>query len=391
MKPAPYYFEARTLMPAGQRDPYSAFGSCRASAQDPQLIRSLQEWKKQGNGLFLAGYLGYELQQETAAVRPHPQRVFDLPPMCLFVPDELHFSEEAGVPEPYSDPGIEWAEPLKPDFSRREYIQAVESIKGHLQQGDIYELTFCMQLQGRAHIRDPYALFHILCRNNPGPFAAVLHINGLWVLSASPERFLARRGQKLVSQPIKGTSRRSSDPAEDEKLKKQLAASEKERSENVMIVDLVRNDLSRLALKDSVQVEELFGIYSFPTVHQMISTISCATAPDLHPADAIQASFPPGSMTGAPKISAMQLIRAHEKQQRGIFSGSLGYVSPDGDMDWNVVIRSIIYDANSGTICIPVGGAITIGSDPAAEYEECRLKAMGSLKALGLDITDIKW
>lgn len=387
---APYYFEARSLQ-QGTADPYSAFGHCTASAQQPQLIRSLREWRRQGNGLFLAGYLGYELQQECTGVVPHPEALFPIQPMCLFVPDTLHISDTITPIRNEEDAGVEWLQKPMPDFSRSGYIQAVQGIKEHLQQGDIYELTFCIQLNGRCRIKDPYALFNRLCRQNPGPFASLLHMNGLWVLSASPERFMAKRGQKLISQPIKGTIRRSSDPEADRVLKKTLAASEKDRSENVMIVDLVRNDLSRIALPDSVHVEELFGIYSFATVHQMISTISCETAPDLHPADVMEAAFPPGSMTGAPKISAMNLIRRYEKKQRGIFSGSLGYVSPDGDMDWNVVIRSIIYDAHSGHISIPVGGAITIASDPAAEYEECRLKARASLHALGLDINDIKW
>lgn len=387
---APYYFEARSLR-QGQTDPYSGFGHCIASAQQPQLIRSLREWRRQGNGMFLAGYLGYELQQECAGVSPHPEALFPIQPMCLFVPDTLHISDTVTPIRNEEDAGLEWLQKPLPDFSRSSYIQAVQAIKEHLQQGDIYELTFCIQLNGRCRINDPYALFNRLCRQNPGPFASLLHMNGLWVLSASPERFMAKRGQKLISQPIKGTIRRSSDPDADEALKKALAASEKDRSENVMIVDLVRNDLSRIALTDSVRVEELFGIHSFATVHQMISTISCETAPELHPADVMEAAFPPGSMTGAPKISAMNLIRRYEKKQRGIFSGSLGYVSPDGDMDWNVVIRSIIYDAHSGYISIPVGGAITIASDPAAEYEECRLKARASLHALGLDINDIKW
>ncbi|RZK86387.1 MAG: anthranilate synthase component I family protein, partial [Pedobacter sp.] len=192
-----------------------------------------------------------------------------------------------------------------------------------------------------------------------------------------------KRGPKLISQPIKGTARRSDNPSEDENIKIQLRNDVKEQSENVMIVDLVRHDLTKSAVKGSVRVEELFGIYSFPHVHQMISTISCQLDPDVHFIDAIRNAFPMGSMTGAPKVKAMQLIEQYEKTKRGVYSGSFGCISPNGDFDFNVVIRSILYNAANKYLSFQVGGAITYQCDPEKEYDECLLKASAILKVLG--------
>jgi para-aminobenzoate synthetase component 1 len=217
---------------------------------------------------------------------------------------------------------------------------------------------------------------------SPTPFSGFFKFNQNYILSATPERFLCKRGNKLISQPIKGTAKRSSSVLEDEKIKSNLKNSEKEQAENVMIVDLVRNDLTKSAIKGSVKVEELFGIYSFPQVHQMISTISCEIDPHLHFIDAIKNTFPMGSMTGAPKIKAMQLIDEYEKTKRGIYSGSFGCISPNGDFDFNVIIRSILYNATTKYLSYHVGGAITYASDPEKEYEECLLKASAIMKVL---------
>ncbi|RZK64194.1 MAG: aminodeoxychorismate synthase component I, partial [Pedobacter sp.] len=192
-----------------------------------------------------------------------------------------------------------------------------------------------------------------------------------------------KRGPKLISQPIKGTARRSDNPSEDENIKIQLRNDVKEQSENVMIVDLVRHDLTRSAVKGSVTVEEMFGIYSFSQVHQMISTISCQLDPDVHFIDAIRNAFPMGSMTGAPKVKAMQLIEQYEETKRGVYSGSFGCISPNGDFDFNVVIRSILYNAANKYLSFQVGGAITYQCDSEKEYEECLLKASAILKVLG--------
>ena len=202
-------------------------------------------------------------------------------------------------------------------------------------------------------------------------------------MSASPERYLCKRGDVLISQPIKGTAKRNADPEIDHHIKAMLKTDVKEQAENVMIVDLVRNDLTKVAAKGSVKVDELFGIYGFPQVYQMISTVSCKLNPDIHFIDAIKHTFPMGSMTGAPKIRAMELIEQYEFNKRGVYSGALGYITPDADFDFNVIIRSILYDASAEYLSFQVGGAITYAADAEREYEECLLKASAIMKTLG--------
>ena len=207
------------------------------------------------------------------------------------------------------------------------------------------------------------------------PFASFYKQNQNVLMGASPERYLCKRGDKLYSQPIKGTYRRGKNPEEDKQLKTALRDDLKEQTENVMIVDLVRNDLSRTAAKSSVKVEELFGMYTFPQVHQLISTVSSTLKSDVHFTEAIRCSYPMGSMTGAPKISAMKLIDQYEKTKRELYSGSVGYIDPYGNFDFNVVIRSLLYDTQKQYLSLTVGGAITNQSDAEKEYEECLLKA----------------
>ena len=201
-------------------------------------------------------------------------------------------------------------------------------------------------------------------------------------MSASPERYLKKVGNQLISQPIKGTARRFADAVLDAQAKEQLSTDPKERSENIMIVDLVRNDLSRTAAKGSVQVEELCAIYSFEQVHQMISTITSEMLPEYKAVDALQTTFPMGSMTGAPKISAMQIIEQLEETKRGLYSGAVGYFTPEGDFDFNVVIRSILYNEQNQYVSFSVGSAITALSVPENEYEECLVKAKAMREVL---------
>lgn len=202
-------------------------------------------------------------------------------------------------------------------------------------------------------------------------------------MCASPERFLKKEKDLLVSQPIKGTAPRGRNAKEDMQLKKELFTDAKERSENVMIVDLVRNDLSHVAAKNSVKVTELFGIYSFSTVHQMISTVTARLGKDYHFTDALRYTFPMGSMTGAPKVRAMQLIEQYEDTRRGLYSGAVGYITPERDFDFNVVIRSILYNKQEQYLGFMAGSAITSGSIPEKEYQECLHKAQAMKKALG--------
>lgn len=263
---------------------------------------------------------------------------------------------------------------LLPDFDKSSYFQKFERIQAHLQRGDIYEVTFCQTFSANSQQFDSLKVFSNLKRTSKAPFTSFIYHQQKYLLCASPERFLKRTGNSLLSQPIKGTAPRSQNSDEDNRLKEELIHSDKEKSENVMIVDLVRNDLSRIALKNSVKVKELFGIYSFPSVHQMISSIQAEIQEDCKMSEIIKALFPMGSMTGAPKISAMKIIEAQEDFRRGLFSGAVGYIAPNGDFDWNVVIRSILYNAQSGDLVCPVGSAITLKANPTAEYQECMWK-----------------
>ena len=230
----------------------------------------------------------------------------------------------------------------------------------------------------------PVEIYKKLCEFSQSPFSAFCRIKEHYIISASPERFLKKEGAKIISQPIKGTIRRGKDQQEDTYLKERLLHDPKEVSENVMIVDIVRNDLSHFAKKGSVKVDELFGIYSFGRVHQMISTVSALLDDESHQIDAIEHAFPMGSMTGAPKVKAMQLIEKFETRKRGLYSGALGYFKPGGDFDFNVVIRSILYNQTKQYLSFHTGSAITYGSDAEKEYSECLLKAHAMVDALNL-------
>jgi len=263
-----------------------------------------------------------------------------------------------------------------------DYLATVRSIRRHIIAGDVYEMNLCQEFFAEQAQIQPVAVFERLNERTKAPFAAFMRLHDRYLLCASPERFLRKEGQSLISQPIKGTRRRHADPEEDERAREELRNSEKDRAENVMIVDLVRNDLARNCLPGSVRVDELFGIYSFQTVHQMISTVSGVLQPGTHPVEAIRDAFPMGSMTGAPKVMAMQLIEQYEKTRRGLYSGAVGYFAPDGDFDFNVVIRSILYNAASGYLSCQVGGAIVYDSEPEQEYEECMVKVGAMLQSL---------
>ncbi len=271
---------------------------------------------------------------------------------------------------------------LAPRVSKEQYLADVRALQRHIQRGDIYEVNYCQELYAEGATIDPLTVFERLVKATEAPHSALLHHEGSWLLCASPERFLQRLGDRLISQPIKGTIRRGSTADEDRALATQLAQDPKERGENIMITDLVRNDLARAGLPGSVEVNELCGIYSFRTVHQMISTISVSVDPEKTLGEVLRSTFPMGSMTGAPKVRAMELIDRHEHFARGLYSGSVGAVEPNGDFDFNVVIRSIFWNQRTGYLSVRVGGAITALSDPEREYDECMLKAEALVQAL---------
>lgn len=271
---------------------------------------------------------------------------------------------------------------LSPAITRDEYIAAVQGLLRHIRRGDIYEVNFCQQFTAKAESFNVGQAYRHLIELTDAPFGVLYKNKDSWLLCGSPERYLRRKADLLISQPIKGTRKRSPDATEDENLKRELLEDQKERSENVMIVDLVRNDLSKFALRGSVHVEELFGVHSFKTVHQMISTVQCELRSDEKTENIIRCTFPMGSMTGAPKKRAVELAEKYESQSRGIYSGTIGVIEPNGDFDFNVVIRSITWNAKTGYLSVMAGSAITAQSDPEKEYEECLLKLEAMKKVI---------
>lgn len=348
---------------------------------------------------WMLGYLGYDLKNELEDLSSENEDHYDLPQLRFFIPQtlitiqngELFILEAEGnedeimeditncVPtEDYQIPQVN----IRPRIHHAEYIKGVKSLLHHIQMGDIYEANFCQEFYANEIDLQPIHLYSLLTQTSPTPFATYAHFDNFHLMSASPERYIKKEGTKIISQPIKGTAKRSDNPHEDAQLKHDLSQSKKDRSENVMIVDLVRNDLSRSAIQNSVHVKELFGIYSFSNVHQMISTIGSEVSKETPFTHIIRDSFPMGSMTGAPKIKAMELIEQFEHTKRGIYSGAVGYITPEGDFDFNVVIRSLQYNADSKYLSYMVGGAITQNSDPEGEYHECEIKAASIKKVL---------
>lgn len=256
------------------------------------------------------------------------------------------------------------------DVDDADYLKQIDQIRQEIVEGNVYEMNYCRTYSADTRI-DPFFLFRLMQTHAPAPFSGLVKLGGKYVVCGSMERFLAKTGNRLVSQPIKGTRANKGQEAQE---RHDLLQSEKERAENLMIVDLVRNDLHRCCLPGTVEVDELFGIYSYSAVHQMISTVSGQLRPGLGLYDVIKYMFPMGSMTGAPKISAMQLIEKFERFKRGAYSGSIGYVNEQGDFDFNVVIRSVLYDSDTGVVSIPVGSALTIDSIPGDELDECNAK-----------------
>lgn len=255
------------------------------------------------------------------------------------------------------------------------YLDSISALRRHIKDGDCYEINFCNEGFAEQVVVEPLPLFQKLNELSPAPFAACYRNGNEYMLCSSPERYLYKTGNTVLSQPIKGTGRRGSTIEEDHANKSALQNSIKDKAENVMIVDLVRNDLARSCEVGSVNVDELFGIYTFPQVHQMISTVSGTLKQDIPFSDAIRHSFPMGSMTGAPKVKVMELIENYEYARRELFSGTVGYINPKGDFDFSVVIRSLFYNTASQYLSYQTGGAITYDSDPQLEWEEMRLKA----------------
>jgi para-aminobenzoate synthetase component I len=272
---------------------------------------------------------------------------------------------------------------VKSRFSKEHYIDTIRKLQQHILRGDCYEINFCQEFYSENVSIDPVRTYWALGDASPNPFSAFYKLEDKFLLCASPERYLKKTGSTVLSQPIKGTwERNTNDQEEDEINKSRLSTSAKDKSENVMVVDLVRNDLSKICIEGSVKVDELFGVYKFPQVYQMISTISGSLNPDLSITEVLKSTFPMGSMTGAPKKRVMELIEQYEPTRRGLFSGTVGYISPEKDFDFNVVIRSLLFNSENRYLSFQAGSAITFYSVPEKEYEECLLKAMAIKKVL---------
>lgn len=341
---------------------------------------------------WLFGYLGYDLKNDTEAVTSNNPDLLKFPEMAFFKAQHILFfdgdtvvidSEDEALFEKISNTAIDHQTsqfgPVQASLSRQAYIDITQKLRWHIEEGDCYEINFCQEFHGDITKADPISLFLQLSTISPTPFASFQKWNDQYILCASPERFMKKVGTDLTSQPIKGTRPRGSSPEEDEKLAHELRHDEKELAENMMIVDLVRNDLARSSKTGSVKVDELFGIYKFEQVFQMISTICSELNEDYHFVDAIKNAFPMGSMTGAPKVKVMELIEQYENTKRGIFSGATGYITPKGDFDFNVIIRSLFLDLQKQLYSFQVGSAITYDAIPESEYEECLVKAKAIL------------
>lgn len=342
------------------------------------------------------GILGYDFKNQLEKLESNNNAFLRLPNTCFF---EATFNltfydgkiisstslensfwekiEEISLPENLIITAITF-----PQISKDNYIQAVKKIQNHIIEGDTYECNFCQAYQGEFEKWDPIGGYFELNKRSPMPFSALFKAQEKWLVSASPERYLKRRDKKLIAQPIKGTIHRGETETEDKVQLENLRTSEKEQAENLMITDLMRNDLSKLSETGSVKVDELFGIYPLPVVFQMISTVSSTLKENVDFREIISATFPMGSMTGAPKISTMKIIEELESFKRSWYSGAFGVIEPNGDFDFSVIIRSIIADMNVKKLYFGVGSAITYDSDPEYEYEECELKARAILEVL---------
>jgi para-aminobenzoate synthetase component I len=356
----------------------------------------------QSNNEWLFGHLGYDLKNETEGLSSyHTDRVgFD--DLFFYVPEyvfclgtdkveigcytdeqESIFNEINSIKitaDKHSD-----VKTIQKRITKAEYIQSVNALKAHILRGDCYEINFCQEFYAEDCVIDPPAVYTALSKVSPNPFSCFYKVENKYLLCASPERFIKKTGNKILSQPIKGTSsRNTADKKTDEENKQLLHQSEKDKSENVMVVDLVRNDLSKVCIEGTVKVDELFGVYTYPQVHQMISTVSGELKENISFTEIVKSTFPMGSMTGAPKRKVLQLIEQYEKTKRGLFSGAVGYINPENDFDFNVVIRSILYNATDKYLSYQTGSGITFYSDAEKEYEECLLKAKAIEQVLGL-------
>ncbi|WP_234997776.1 anthranilate synthase component I family protein [Mucilaginibacter sp. OK098] len=385
-------------------DPYSKFDTLIAAGVKADIVvdtgaafEKLEQFRRQHPG-WMTGFFTYDLKNEIENLASENPDHLQFPDLYFFVPQYLMIIKGNEVEIIAEDAQIVLDKierqalsvndqasivNIQSRLSKQQYLDSVEKIKGNINRGDIYVTNFCQEFFAENAVIEPLAVFLKLNEVSPNPFSAFFKWKDNYILCATPERFLAKRNNKLISQPIKGTAKRGNTLAEDELNIRELRNHAKELQENVMIVDLVRNDLTRSAKQGTVKAEELYSISSFRHVHQMISTVVCEMEDNISAVQAIKNTFPMGSMTGAPKISAMQLMEEYEQSRRGVYSGAIGYFSPDDDFDFNVVIRTLLYNAENKYLSFHAGSAITYHADAEKEYDECLLKAQAILEVLG--------
>jgi len=349
------------------------------------------------NKHWLIGHLSYDLKNQLEVLTSQHHTPVDFPLINFFIPDHLIFFKPDHIEIKSTSNPQDIYEQIK-DYSytqkantfnkpqlktsQQTYIETVRQLINHIVEGDIYEINYCIQYIIDELKLDPIMFYKELCNLSPTPFSTFYKSKSQYALGASPERFMKKTDRQLISQPIKGTAKRGSTQKEDESIISALRNDEKEMAENMMIVDLVRNDLARSSVAGSVKVKEMFGIYSFKHWHQMISTVEAQSRAEVSAAEIIKNAFPMGSMTGAPKIKVMELVEKYENFKRGLYAGSIGYITPDNDFDFNVVIRTLLYDQTTSKGAFMVGSAITYDAEPEKEYEECLLKAKPILQTL---------
>lgn len=368
-------------------------------------FEKLQDFLRQHTDWFF-GHLAYDLKNELEHLQSDNPDYIQFPDLFFFIPeilvilkekelligvsgnDHLQIADTIMTQPPYEKRDVAFSGNIKSRFSKEEYIGTVDIIKNHILRGDCYEMNFCQEFFCENINVDPLSLYLTLSKESPNPFSSYYRLRDKYLVCASPERYIKKLGNTILSQPIKGTIKRNiADENADNHNKFALLNSNKDRSENIMVVDLVRNDLSKVCLEGTVKVDELFGIYAFPQVYQMISTVKGEVEHNKDITEILSATFPMGSMTGAPKKRVMELIEYYEKTKRGVFSGSVGYISPENDMDFNVVIRSVLYNASTHYLSFQTGSAITYYCNAESEYEECLLKAAAIKKVLNFDST----
>jgi len=346
-----------------------------------------------------AGIFSYDLKNKFERLHSYnpspvscPETLFFKPEITIIYSENSLIIEHANPNEIFQviqafEPQVkpQNVQPIEFHTTKQQYIENVKHIQQHIREGDIYEMNYCIAFSADFEDLDPLKLYWKLQQKSPMPFSCIFKAGSKYLVGASPERFLKKENGKILAQPIKGTIKRGKNPQEDLLLQQQLKNSEKEKAENLMIVDLMRNDLSWISKPGSVKVDELYGIYPFRQVSQMISTVSSTLKSGLPFDQIISHTFPMGSMTGAPKIKCMELIEQYENFKRGWFSGAVGYMNEKGNFDFSVIIRSIIMDQSTNKLYFAAGSAITYDADPEYEYEECLLKASAIFEILQTD------